>query len=586
VLLAGGAKLLARSIDFDWALVQLNLAPPAGTTFSAWNAAAPIATGTAVDGIHHPNGDLKKISAGATQGYQPYSDGSSFVKVQWTSGVTEPGSSGSGFFTLNAASGNYELRGALSGGESSCTLPQGIDEYARFDQAFPLVKPQLAPTITNATAPVVEFYNALQVQYFITADPFEIAGRDHGVPAGWVRTGYRFLAFIDSSVAPGSASPVCRLYAPPPYGDIRFYSASPQECATMLADPAQHWVQESAAAFYINVPNAFSGTCAAGTRAVYRFVDAAHPQRRRYTAEVDLREALQDDSDWVADGGKAPNRVVMCAPLADPETGPATGSLNYQGLWWKSPAGSESGWGINFAHQGDIIFATWFTYDATGKPLWLAAELHRGSGATYSGNVFTTTGPPFYAVPFDPASVVDTVVGTMSVAFTDINNGTFSYTVYGISQVKSITREVFASPAPACSWGLQPNLALATNYQDLWWAAPAGSESGWGINFTHQGDVIFATWFTYGADGKPLWLIALLNKTATNVYSGDISTVTGPPLSAVPFNPASVSDVVVGSMSLAFGDGNNATMSYTVNGIAQTKAITRQVFVAPGTVCF
>jgi hypothetical protein len=35
--------------------------------------------------------------------------------------------------------------------------------------------------------------------------------------------------------------------------------------------------------------------------------------------------------------------------------------VNYQGLWWKSPAGSESGWGINFAHQGDVIFATWFT---------------------------------------------------------------------------------------------------------------------------------------------------------------------------------------------------------------------------------
>ncbi|MHB8494372.1 MAG: hypothetical protein ACYDDG_07340, partial [Casimicrobiaceae bacterium] len=45
---------------------------------------------------------------------------------------------------------------------------------------------------------------------------------------------------------------------------------------------------------------------------------------------------------------------------------------NYQGLWWAAPAGSESGWGINFAHQGNIIFATWFTYDTTGKAWWLA----------------------------------------------------------------------------------------------------------------------------------------------------------------------------------------------------------------------
>ncbi|TMG87516.1 MAG: hypothetical protein E6H78_01000, partial [Betaproteobacteria bacterium] len=45
----------------------------------------------------------------------------------------------------------------------------------------------------------------------------------------------------------------------------------------------------------------------------------------------------------------------------------AAGPANYEGLWWKSPAESESGWGINFAHQGDTIFATWFTYDLTGK---------------------------------------------------------------------------------------------------------------------------------------------------------------------------------------------------------------------------
>ena len=54
-----------------------------------------------------------------------------------------------------------------------------------------------------------------------------------------------------------------------------------------------------------------------------------------------------------------------------PYNGPATlppASLNFQGLWWNAPAGSESGWGINFAHQGDVIFATWFTHDAMARP--------------------------------------------------------------------------------------------------------------------------------------------------------------------------------------------------------------------------
>jgi hypothetical protein len=309
-LLPGGAKLVARSLDYDWALVRLNLQPPYGTTYAAWNAGGPIASGQAVHGIHHPLGDLKKASAGATQGYQGYSDGSTFLMVRWSSGVTDFGSSGSGLFTPNPLTGHYELRGALSGGESTCTLPHGIDEYARFDKAYPLIKPALAPSAQAATVPVVEFYNALADQYFITADPFEIAGRDNSVPAGWVRTGYRFLAYADAAVAPAGAQPVCRLYAPPPHGDVRFYSASAEECSAMLAQDGGHWLLESAAAFHIPVPGGSSAACPAGTQAVHRFADAGVPPRRRYAAEVDLRDALRGDAGWTAEGGKAPNCIV------------------------------------------------------------------------------------------------------------------------------------------------------------------------------------------------------------------------------------------------------------------------------------
>src|SRR5206468_1198006 len=47
-------------------------------------------------------------------------------------------------------------------------------------------------------------------------------------------------------------------------------------------------------------------------------------------------------------------------------------ATNYQGLWWNA---SESGWGINFAHQDSTIFATWFTFDGDGTPLWLVATM-------------------------------------------------------------------------------------------------------------------------------------------------------------------------------------------------------------------
>jgi hypothetical protein len=256
---------------------------------------------------------------------------------------------------------------------------------------------------------------------------------------------------------------------------------------------------------------------------------------------------------------------------------------NYQGLWWAAPAGSESGWGINFAHQGDTIFASWFTYDLTGEGLWLVMTAPKTAPNTYAGALYTTTGPAFNAVPFSPAQVVATQVGSGTLTFGDANDATFVYTVKGIAQNKFITRQVFGT-LPSCATATG-SLAAATNYQDLWWASPAGSESGWGVNLTHQSDTIFATWFTYDVDHSPMWLVVTAPKTGPGVYSGTLYRTTGPAFNALPFNPANVVPTAVGSATLTFSDGNNATFAYTVNGVAQNKAITREVFAAPGTVC-
>src|SRR5262249_48860896 len=86
--------------------------------------------------------------------------------------------------------------------------------------------------------------------------------------------------------------------------------------------------------------------------------------------------------------------------------GPAP--ANYQGLWWAAPAGSESGWGINFAHQGDIIFATWFTYDSNGKPTWFVATLQKTAEGVYTGDIVTVAGVPFDVLPWDTSKVVET----------------------------------------------------------------------------------------------------------------------------------------------------------------------------------
>ena len=108
---------------------------------------------------------------------------------------------------------------------------------------------------------------------------------------------------------------------------------------------------------------------------------------------------------------------------------------------------------------------------------------------------------------------------------------------------------------PTCTWGAQPNPALATNFQGLWGAAPAGAESGWAISFTHQGDTIVAIWFTFGLDGKPLWLIVAATRTGPNVYTGKLFTATGPDFDSI---LGSVTATEVGTATFTFADGNNA----------------------------
>jgi Subtilase family len=283
------------------------------------------------------------------------------------------------------------------------------------------------------------------------------------------------------------------------------------------------------------------------------------------------------------------------AAVLGASSGLAAAGVQAQGLWWNLPANSESGWGINFAHQGNEIFATWFTYDLTGKGWWLSMTANKtGTNPdTYTGQLFETRGPAFSAVPFpplgSPGGATGTGVGTATLSFSDVNRASFNYVVNGTQQTKSLTRQVFG-PLPTCVYGAQPDLAAATNYQDLWWASPAGSESGWGVNLTHQGDTIFATWFTYDHDGTPMWLVATAPKTAPRTYAGTLYRLTGPPFNAVPFppigSPGGATGTPVGTATFTFSDGNTGIFAYTANAEAQTKNITRELFQPPaGTVC-
>src|SRR5438552_2297427 len=156
--------------------------------------------------------------------------------------------------------------------------------------------------------------------------------------------------------------------------------------------------------------------------------------------------------------------LAAAGPASVAQMMPMTPS--YQGLWWNAPAGSESGWGVNLTHQGNILFATWFTYDMDGKGMWLVmprGDLQPmmmnpcGYGCAdmahqpaYTGTPSRTTGPAFDAMPWNSAQVTATPVGTATFTFNDATSGTFTAVVDGAAQSKPITRQVYAAPVTAC----------------------------------------------------------------------------------------------------------------------------------------
>jgi hypothetical protein len=252
-------------------------------------------------------------------------------------------------------------------------------------------------------------------------------------------------------------------------------------------------------------------------------------------------------------------------------------------LWW-NPA--ENGWGLNLNHQGNILFGTLFTYDASGAPLWLVMSggAMQPDGLTFVGDLLRTTGSAFNAVPFTPIGDSNlTKVGTMSVAFSEANIATLTYTVNGIEVRKPIQRQVYGTRAANCMPSTAARTASA-NYQDLWWN-PA--EAGWGINITHQDNTLFATLFTYDTSGRDLWLVMSDGaRQPDGSFFGDLYRTKGPAFNARPFTPIGGGDVSwVGTMRLAFSDGENGTLTYTYNDAPVTKSIVRQVFSSPVSAC-
>jgi lysyl endopeptidase len=177
--------------------------------WNGWDAAATI--GASGAGIHHPNGDIKKIS---TYTATPTATGwnnttySSHWMFSWTAnvngwGVTEGGSSGSPLFNNSG-----KIIGTLTGGGSYCTAQSSPDLYGKFAWHWSnaqngstnarKLQPWLDPTNTGVTTmagsynPCTVIVPAIPVAQFIgtpttlnTGGIVAFTDQSTGVPTTW-----------------------------------------------------------------------------------------------------------------------------------------------------------------------------------------------------------------------------------------------------------------------------------------------------------------------------------------------------------------------------------------------------------------
>ena len=133
-------------------------------------------------------------------------------------------------------------------------------------------------------------------------------------------------------------------------------------------------------------------------------------------------------------GTKTIQRQIFAAET----TGP---NLRTNDLWWATFA--EDGWGMNIAQQGRVLFPVWYTYDATGKATFFTAQNGNWRGTVWSGDVFSHSSSPWLGVAYNPSLFTATIVGTMSLDFSNASSATMTTTVNGITQVRHIERQPY-----------------------------------------------------------------------------------------------------------------------------------------------
>ena len=377
-IVTSGAQLLYQSASTDTSFMKLLSPPPGGARFSGWTTS--LATiGESSIGIHHPAGDLQKISFGSIQNYvtcdSNEGDGGYFcnaatqpngnhLEILWSSGVTEGGSSGSGLFVKRGT--DVLLVGQLHGGRSACGNPltEQIDQYGRFDIAY------LAALKTWLTPPM----EPQSGWWWNASEP----GRGYFIE---VKNG-RF--YIDSFLYDTTGIPI----------------------------------------WYVTGPGNVSGNSLSGTldtyaggqtlTGSYKSPTGPAPQG---TMTIVFSDSTHGTITWP--GGSIP---IIRYEIANGSLSAATPSFKPEtGWWWNS---AEGGRGFSFEVQGEFLYIAGFMYDDSGSPVWYVSGGKMATSNYYEGYWQRCANGQAMSEVFHPATCSVLSSAPVAIYFSSTTNAT------------------------------------------------------------------------------------------------------------------------------------------------------------------
>jgi hypothetical protein len=228
------------------------------------------------------------------------------------------------------------------------------------------------------------------------------------------------------------------------------------------------------------------------------------------------------------------------------------------GYWW-NPAEPARGFVIEV--QGNTMFMAGFLYDSNGGATWVGSTGAMTSATQYSGTLLTYAGgQTLTGVYQSPATTPSP--GNIAITFSSDTAGSLTW------PGGTIPIERF-DIVPGGSGAAQP----PTNPQTGWWWNSAQGGRGFAVEV--QNNVMYFAGYMYDGLGNPVWYLASGTMTSPTLFQGTWTqfgygqTLTGS------YQPASLVNANVGSVTLAFA--NNSTAALTLPDGSQI-ALTRFSF--------